>query len=58
VVEIFTDVILQWYEVHRMDEGLAEHEEKIKDFLLYFEKTWIGKNKVISFKPFVYRLEK
>ncbi len=36
-----------------MDEGLAEHEEKIEDFLLYFEKTWIGKNKVMSFKPFV-----
>ncbi len=43
VVETYENVILEWLKDQGEDEQFMENEQAIQTFLVYFERTWIGK---------------
>jgi hypothetical protein len=43
VVETFENVILEWLKDQGVNEQYMENEQAIQTFLVYFERTWIGK---------------
>jgi hypothetical protein len=49
VVDTYMDIILDFLEQHRNDDDFMELKDKIQEFMLYFERAWLGKM-VVSYQ--------